>query len=465
ICGVAMGALAIALHDQGYHVTGSDKEFYPPISTMLEDSGIQLFRGYDANHVVPSIDMAIIGNSVSVGNDEVQAVGKHRIPHTFFAKIAGELLLHDRTSIVVSGTHGKTTTTSLVAYALQTLKRNPSYFIGGQVSQLPSSFCFGAGAEGVIEGDEYDSVFYVKRPKFLFYPPTILVVNALEFDHADIYADLAAIEREFDELLLRVPIDGSLIACIDFPAVRELLERYRNVSNGKARLLTFGESADAMFRLQDVLVTSDRSSATVIAEGERFQISTLLPGVMNLRNVLASVLVGRQLGIPPQAWVDSITDFQGASRRFQKCFEGERVTLLEDFAHHPTAVREVIRSLLAAFPNAQHWVAFEPRSNTSRRNLFQAEYGESFKGIQRLFIREITTRPSDEGQALLDLSQLSKATGEYGTICTVHRDGEEILSVILEALSQTSEQVVITIMSNGGFDGLPARLTQALQAL
>ncbi len=365
-----MGALALSLEKAGYQVSGSDKEFYPPISVMLESSSIKLFRGYSAENIASDIDLVVIGNSALRTNPEVEVVQQRNLPHTFFAKIAGELLLDKRKSIVIAGTHGKTTTTSLMAYGLRELKRDPSYFIGGKVAQLGDTFYVGSGGEGVIEGDEYDSVFYVKRPKFLFYRPDILVVNALEFDHADIYSDLGAIEKEFDELLERVPDDGVIVACIDFKPVRELLERYKKKS---ARVVTFGESEDATYRMTDIRSSENGSEATVLHDEENFSLSSSLHGAMNLRNVLATTIVAEELQITPSEWIEALRSFSGVSRRLEVRYKDDKLVLLEDFAHHPTAVKEVIRTLKASYPDALHWVAFEPRSNTSRRNIFQKE--------------------------------------------------------------------------------------------
>ncbi|MCI5064909.1 Mur ligase family protein [bacterium] len=455
VCGVAMGALAIALSDQGYRVSGSDQEFYPPMSGLLERSGVNVFRGYSAEHISEGLSLVVIGNSVPRTNEEVQAVEALQIPHTFFAKLAGEILLQGKRSVVISGTHGKTTTTALISYGLKQLNRDPSYFVGGEVSQLETSLRIGKGDVGVIEGDEYDSVFYVKRPKFLFYPPEILVVNAIEFDHADIYPDLAAIEEEFRQLLARVPATGRVIACTDYLPVRRLLSAVSPI-----QVTTFGRTEEAQYRLSFDRSEGDFQHFRVTCRGGEggFSFATQLLGEMNGLNVLASFLVAEQLGISREEWEGVAKEFTGAVRRFQRLYESDSLLVFEDFAHHPTAVQEAIAGLRQRYPDAEHWIAFEPRSNTSRRAIFQEEYSASFRGADRLFLREVTTRRSDAGQALLDLHQLQQEVAEHGTECLVFPNGEEIgahLRSQLKAREDSAPKVVLTVMSNGSFDGLP----------
>jgi UDP-N-acetylmuramate: L-alanyl-gamma-D-glutamyl-meso-diaminopimelate ligase len=464
ICGVAMGALAITLSNNGYRVTGSDKEFYPPMSDMLNESEIKVFDSYDSENLTDDIDLVVIGNSVPVSNAEVQAVIENKLQYTFFAKALGEVLLHGKKSIVVAGTHGKTTTTAIISYGLFKLGLDPSYFIGGQVPQLPSTLHLGAGMYGVTEGDEYDSVFYVKKPKFHFYKPDILVINALEFDHADIYSNLEAIEKEFEELLDNMPAGGVIIACTDFPAVQKLIDvKKEYLRSNDVKVITFGES-DCDARITKVQNYSDGMRVIVNIGGQDIDdqqliFSSALKGTMNARNVLASFLVARELNIKDIEWEASIKDFTGASRRMEERFNQDGVIVIEDFAHHPTAVKETISAVKSIYPEHQCWVAFEPRSNTSRRNIFQDEYGQSFKGADRLFIADITTRHTDADQKLLDLEKLKAAVAINGVLAEVYSDGKSIAKAIKELISNKKSSVVIIIMSNGSFDGLPSILS------
>ncbi|MCB0328573.1 MAG: hypothetical protein KDD70_02885 [Bdellovibrionales bacterium] len=460
VCGVAMGALALSLAERGYEVTGSDKEFYPPMSNLLEHSSVKLFTGYSADNIPSEVELVIIGNSVPRTNVEVQQVEMRRLPHTFFAKFAGEYLLNDKTSIVVTGTHGKTTTTSLIAFGFEALGQDPSYFIGGDVAQLPSSLKAGKGRIGVIEGDEYDSVFYVKRPKFLFYRPDVLIMNALEFDHADIYSSIEDIVREFAELLTRVPDDGFVIACVDYPAIVELIKQFP-----KERLITFGRNELADYRLQGCSPSKDGCEISVVSPVGHFTIETELFGEMNALNVLASTLAAKVCDVPISEWAVAIKSFRGVTRRLQKHVDTDTCVVLEDFAHHPTAVREVISALRMKYPNARHWIAFEPRSNTSRRAIFQSEYGECFEGVDRVFLRDIATRHSDTGQELMNVDTLMSDISSHGAVCEVFENGGDIASRVQELVQGDGgdPQIAITVMSNGSFDGLIEKLKNIFQ--
>jgi UDP-N-acetylmuramate: L-alanyl-gamma-D-glutamyl-meso-diaminopimelate ligase len=463
ICGVAMGALARALADMGYAVSGSDKEFYPPMSELLEQSSIQLMRGFSKENIPHDVQLCVIGNSVPETNDEVQAIEQQRLPHTFFARIAGELIQGDGRGVVVAGTHGKTTTTALLAYGFTKLHHNPSYFVGGDIPQLPSSFVRGDGDIGIIEGDEYDSVFYVKRPKFLFYKPDILILNALEFDHADIYSSLDDIEREFAELIARVPSDGSIIACTDYPRILELIRR-----ESSERVITFGRSSEADYCLQSSRYEGSEQIGTIVGPEGSFEITTPFIGTMNMLNCLAAYLAASVVGVKLGDWVEATRDFSGVSRRLQQRFHSSSVILLEDFAHHPTAVREVIEALKSRYPQSSLWVAFEPRSNTSRRAIFQQEYEESFVGVDRLFIREIQSRYTDKDEAPLNLAKIQASVAAGGTVCEVHSDGASIEAAIVSNLKDRSshaQSTVIVLMSNGSFDGLSASLSARLQEI
>lgn len=460
-CGVAMGALALALADMGYEVSGSDKEFYPPMSELLEQSSVRLMRGFSAANLPPDVQLCVIGNSVPSTNNEVQAIEERQLPHTFFARIAGELVQEDRRGIVVAGTHGKTTTTALLAYGFTQLHHNPSYFVGGDIPQLPSSFVRSDGDVGIIEGDEYDSVFYVKRPKFLFYKPDILILNALEFDHADIYSSLDDIEKEFAELVARVPADGSIIACTDYPSILGLVRGESSKS-----VITFGRSSEADYFLESSRYEGAEQIGTIAGPEGAFELVSPFIGEMNMLNSLAAYLAASVVGVKLGDWIEATRDFIGVSRRLQQRYHSPSVTLLEDFAHHPTAVREVIEALRSRYPRSSLWVAFEPRSNTSRRAIFQQEYEESFVGVDRLFIREVQSRYTDQNEAPLNLAKVQSAVEAGGTACEIHPDGASIESAILSHLeghtSQT-QSTIIVLMSNGAFDGLSASLPEKLQ--
>jgi UDP-N-acetylmuramate: L-alanyl-gamma-D-glutamyl-meso-diaminopimelate ligase len=461
VCGVAMGALALALADMGYEVSGSDKEFYPPMSELLKQSSVRLIRGFSAENITPDVQLCVIGNSVPSTNIEVQAIEQQRLPHTFFARIAGELIQGGRRGIVVAGTHGKTTTTALLAYGFTKLHHNPSYFVGGDIPQLSSSFVRGDGDIGIIEGDEYDSVFYVKRPKFLFYKPDILILNALEFDHADIYSSLEDIEKEFAELIERVPSHGSIIACADYPSILNLVQ-----GESSKQVITFGRSSEANYCLESTCYEGVEQIGTISGPDGSFELVSPFVGEMNMLNSLAAYLAASVVGVQLGDWIEATRDFIGVSRRLQQRYHSSSVTLLEDFAHHPTAVREVIEALKSRYPQSSLWVAFEPRSNTSRRAIFQQEYEESFVGVDRLFVREVQSRYTDQNEVPLNLAKVQAAVEAGGTVCEIHPDGASVESAILSHLEDPTshrQSTIIVLMSNGAFDGLSASLSEKLE--
>lgn len=460
VSGVAMGQLAVALAEAGFQVSGSDIRYYEPMGSFLRSSPVKLLEGYDAKNIPEQVDLVVIGNAIRYENAEVAAVEARQLPYTFLPKLIGEFLIADSHSIVVSGTHGKTTTTCLCAHLLRSLGQDPSYFIGGVVEDFGRSLHKGRGAYCVIEGDEYDSAFFAKLPKFHFYRPRTLIINALEYDHADIYANLEAIVAEFAKIALSVPEDGHILACIDFPELARLVRERKN--EWKAKLLTFGESEAA-----DFIIGKRKASL----QGQEFLIhGTSLPlarewkihiphhGVYNARNACAAALLGYVLGGRQQDIEEALTKSPRPKRRQEVLVEAAEVTLIEDFAHHPTAVQQTLETLREIYPHHKIIAAFEPRSAASRRKIFQAEYLRAFQDADIAIISDVPKMDYDAGEQLLDVQELAREISHAGTPCESIAGVDAILAKIQ---AEEKAPCVVIVMSNGSFDGLAGKLREA----
>ena len=459
VCGVAMAQLSMELASRGYLVSGSDKEFYEPMGSALAKSQVRLCRGYDASNVPLDAKLVVIGNAISYGHPEVVVTEEKGLPYTCFPSLLAETIIGPNHSIVVSGTHGKTTTTAMIATILMHAGKDPSYFIGGMVPHLPSSLVAGKGGVCVVEGDEYDSVFYAKVPKFDFYKPLTCIVNAIEFDHADIYPNVDAIEREFDKLARAVPKGGTVFCAIDFPRVKRLAAEWR--ASAAASVITFGEDASAQVRVVGREQIGDVQHITV--EGEPFGKCTFplsLSGAYNAKNAVAATLAAMRAGVSREDALKALSKFVPVKRRQEVRFSRGGVVHVEDFAHHPTAARETIKGVRERFPAKKLWAVFEPRSNTSRRKVFQSEYVEAFQGAHGVVLAEVTQRQSDTGQELLDVKELARDISESGIVSSVIPTPDEIVAYLMERIGSDD---VILIMSNGSFGGINEKMVAALE--
>jgi len=459
VAGVAMAQLAVGLAERGYQVSGSDKEFYEPMGSFLRNSPVRLCQGYAAANVPSDVQLVIIGNAVSYGHEEVAVVERQQLPYTCFPQALYELVIHGKHSMVVTGTHGKTTTTALLATVLEALGEQPGYFIGGVAPQLPRSLALGAGRFSVVEGDEYDTAFFAKVPKFRFYGAKTCIVNAIEFDHADIYPNVEAIKREFDWLVRSLPADGTAICCTDFSHVRDLVQVWKR--EARARILTFGEDPSADVRLTGTTPRGLSQCATY--SGQPTGALTLdipMPGAFNAKNALAAYLACTSAGLPGAAVAQAITQFQRVRRRQEVRFEGGGVVLIEDFAHHPTAVHQTLESVRQAFPRARIWGVFEPRSNTSRRKVFQEDYVRAFRQANIAILCDVTARASDQGVELLSVPTLAAEVARAGVQSEVLPSAGEIERKLLAAAQPND---VFVIMSNGSFGGLIQKLEEGFR--
>jgi UDP-N-acetylmuramate: L-alanyl-gamma-D-glutamyl-meso-diaminopimelate ligase len=460
ICGTAMAALAGMLQARGHHVTGSDQNVYPPMSTMLASLGISVMQGYAPQHLEPTPDCVIVGNAIPRGNAEVEATLNRKLLYRSQAEVVKEEFIRGRRSLVVAGTHGKTTTTSIAAWVIDQGGLDPAFLIGGVAQNFGVSFRVTPSDYFIIEGDEYDTAYFDKGPKFMHYLPEIAIVNNIEFDHADIYNDLAAVKLAFRRLMNLVPSNGKLIAGWDSPNVREVV-----ASMGRklfTQLETFGTSEDAKWRICEMDFSGQMSRFTVNRDGKEWgKFQTPLIGEFNLLNCLAVIIAADSWGIARDVIANALSTFKNVRRRLEIRGEERGVTVIDDFAHHPTAVRETLRGLRNRYRDRRLIAVFEPRSWSSRLAVFQNEYANAFSAADYVVISNVfdSQKVMEKGQSLdtkkliADISHNNKPAFELPSAT----------EIIGHLLPQLREGDVVAIMSNGGFDGIHEKLLAALK--
>ncbi len=452
-----MGAFAAHLRRAGVLVTGSDENCYPPMSDVLEHAGVKLMNGYRAENIAHKPDLIVIGNVIRRDNPEALAALSSGIPYTSLPEYMERYLLQKTRNLVVAGTHGKTTTSSLLSHVLNQCGLNPSYFIGGVPQDLPQSFHVDAKSQHfVLEGDEYDTAFWDKVPKFNHYLPDDVILTSIEYDHADIYPDLGAVERAFQGLLSRIRSGGKLIACIDYPCVRQL------ISNTTIPTLTYGTSTDARFSLGSLTLSKEGVRFDVLDQGRVVdQITLQIPGKYNALNALAVWIECRELNLSPQQVLNALSSFRGVKRRQELRAEINDVIVIDDFAHHPTAVRETLAGLAAQYSGRRLIAVFEPRSATSRRKVFQKEYAAAFDSATEVLIASpydqtrIAAHDQFSTQELIsDLKARGKSAQSFS----------EVSAGVKAVASEARPHDVIAVLSNGGFGGFIPKLIEALRA-
>ncbi len=445
-----MAQLAVSLCEMGFVVSGSDKEFYEPMGSLLARSAVRICRGFDAANLASDVNLVVIGNAVSYGNPEVLAVEKRALAYTLFPRLLYDTVIAGRHSIVVSGTHGKTTTSAMGAFVLSRLGMDPGYFIGGIAHDLEQSLRRGNGKVSIVEGDEYDSAFFAKVPKFTFYAPDTLIITSVEFDHADIYPDLESINAQFSALVTSRKKDGYVIACADDLNLKDLVASWRG--QACCPLITYGEAPTADWRLSEVHEQGEFQSAVVRGpNGECFTLSLRLPGTYNLKNALSVLLALEHAGAPRSGILTALKEFRGVRRRQELRADAGGIVVIEDFAHHPTAVRETLNGLRARFPQRRLLAVFEPRSATSRRRVFQEQYVEAFSSAGEAILCRVAARSLDQDQALLDVDELAQAIAASGVPARALPDATQIAEYLRTAMRRGD---VMVIMSNGSFGGL-----------
>jgi UDP-N-acetylmuramate: L-alanyl-gamma-D-glutamyl-meso-diaminopimelate ligase len=461
ICGTAMASLAGLLQLQGHRVTGSDVAAYPPMSDLLRSLGIPILSPYAESNLTPTPDLVVIGNALSRGNPEIERVLDERVPFTSMAALLHDEFLKGRSPLVVAGTHGKTTTTSMLAWIYQVAARRdpsfePSFLIGGVAENFGTSFQLHRTGTFIVEGDEYDTVFYDKGPKFLHYFPDALILTHVEFDHADIYADLEAVKRAFKLLVNLVPRRGLIVAYDGSENVTECVsgafcpvERYG-----------FSEKADWQIRTlhykDGLMKWQVWRAATLWAPLEMH-----LAGEHNALNATAAAALAASRGIPTEAIVEAIASFKNVKRRLEVRDFIAGITIIEDFAHHPTAIRETLRTLRTIYPGKRLWAVLEPRSNTLRRKVLAAELVASLRLADRVVLAGVYQQQRIPEAERLHPEEVVAALNAEGTPAELLADAGAIVSTIAPELTSGD---VVAILSNGGFDGiyekLPARLRE-----
>ena len=457
VCGTAMATLAALLKQSGHDVQGSDQNVYPPMSTFLESEKIRTLSGFKAEHITSQIDLVVVGNAISRGNVEVEEVLDRKIRYCSLPEAIRDHFLWSSRSIVVAGTHGKTTTTSLAGWLLVHAGLDPSILVGGIARNLGaggSSYRLGTGRDFVIEGDEYDSAFFDKTAKFLKYLPDIAVINNIEFDHADIYADLDAVKLAFKRLVNLVPRSGLLLLCADCPNASALKQV------ALSRVETFGLSEAADWRATDVSVFGGRQSFTVRRAGEPLAaVSLPLLGAHNVRNALAAVAVASEAGIPAGTSAEGLGQFLGIKRRLEISGEAGGVTVYDDFAHHPTAIAETLAGLRAAYPHRRIWAVFEPRSASSSCKVFQQGFARAFGPADEVIIAPVFRTNLSESERLSP-QQLVDDLATSGQHARHARSLDDIVATIA---GEKRDGDLVVFMSNGGFGGIHQKMLQALR--
>ncbi len=459
-----MGAFAVYLKRKGIEITGSDQNVYPPMSDVLKNGGVETFNGYRAENITSMSkkpDLVIIGNVISANNPEARAAIDGGYKYTSLPEAMQNFLLQDTTNLVVAGTHGKTTTSSMLAHTLVKCKKDPCYFIGGVSQDLPFSFQVSNTSRGnyfVLEGDEYDTAFWDKVPKFNHYLPDHAILTSIEYDHADIYPDLAAVVRAFEGLLSRIRPGGHLIACYDFEEVKNICK------NAKVQLITYGATPEtgATFTPGKVRVDQDVTRFEILENKKPVtELTIQLPGQHNVMNAIAVWLECRKIGISDAEIIAGLKSFRGVKRRQEVRGEVRGITVIDDFAHHPTAVRETLRALKLKYSGHRMIAVFEPRSATSRRKVFQKDYADAFAEADLTFI----SSPYDQSRILVQ-DQFS-SDELVGDLLKGGRKAELMVSIesgITQVVHQAQSGDVIAVLSNGGFGGFVSKLLDALKS-
>jgi UDP-N-acetylmuramate: L-alanyl-gamma-D-glutamyl-meso-diaminopimelate ligase len=456
ICGSGMASLAALLKHKGLDVRGSDQGVYPPMSDFLAAEGITVLTGYCADHITGDLDLVVVGNAISRGNPEIEEVLDRKIRYCSLPEAVREQFLWGARSIVIAGTHGKTTTTSIAGWVMTHGGVDPSVLVGGIARNFGpqgSSYRVGRGRDFVIEGDEYDSAFFDKTAKFLKYLPDIVVINNVEFDHADIYADVAAVTLAFRRLVNLVPRRGLLLLGTDSPGARSLQEA------AVSRVETFGLNADAQWQAHDAVVAGLRTRFGVRRGGAPFgEFEVPLVGAHNVRNALAAIAVATEVGIGMERIREALEGFAGVKRRLEVVGSVDGVTVFDDFAHHPTAVAETLAGLRSAHPEARIWAVFEPRSASSCRQVFQHDFAAAFAGADEIIIAPVFRAALPEAERL-SVPQLVRELNDRGQSAREAGSIDDIVAVIAR---EHRPGDLVVLMSNGEFGGIHGKLLRAL---
>jgi UDP-N-acetylmuramate: L-alanyl-gamma-D-glutamyl-meso-diaminopimelate ligase len=450
-----MASLAGMLREKGYAVTGSDSNVYPPMSDFLDRLGIPVFKGYNAESVRQAKpDLVVIGNAMSRGNVEVEEVLDSQIRYASMAETVKELFIRGKNSIVVAGTHGKTTTTAMLSWVLEVAGRKPSFLVGGIAENFGRSFQVADGPDFVIEGDEYDTAFFDKGPKFLHYLPRIVLLKNIEFDHADIYSNLDAIRTAFRRLINIVPRSGLIVAGVDSPVVREIIPK------ALSRVATAGIGLGE-WQARDIQAVEDGMSFDVYRSDTKLGCFRIpMAGTFNVQNALGVVVVAEELGIDAGVVQKAFATFKSVKRRLELRGEVNGIRVYDDFAHHPTAVLETLRAVRERYRNERIWAVFEPRSQTCRRRVFEQAFIESFDPADKTVIARVFGSSALEPEDTLSPDRVVEGIRGRKKDAFTFGSTDEIVDFLGGEL-RSGDQVVI--MSNGGFDNIHNKLLDRLR--
>lgn len=460
ICGTAMASLAGLLKDRGFQVTGSDSNPYPPMSTQIESLGIKIMTPYAASNLGHNPDFVIVGNVISANNPEAIELKNKGIPFTSLPKALGDWIIDQKSCICISGTHGKTTTTSMMSWVMEVAGKNPGFLIGGIPKNFNQSFKNPKGDYFVIEGDEYDTAYFDKVPKFIHYKPKHVILTSVEFDHADIYKDLEDVKKAFARLLKIIPASGSFVYWDEDHNIKDLLD---NTNTQNVFSYGFNKKDNPHHARCEIVKVSELGTEFKVYFRSQVLGPFLLkqPGEYNVLNATAVIVMAVNLGIKPESVQQALANFEGVKRRQEVLGEPGGRLLIEDFAHHPTAVRETLKGIHKKYPQKKVHAVFEPRSATSRRKIFQKDYAQAFGSATKVHIMKAfdQSKINDEDkfssdELVQDLNQTAKSPWAY------HH--ESVDSIIQSLKEQTASGDLIVIMSNGGFDGIYGKLMKEL---
>ena len=450
ICGTAMGSVAAALQNRGYTITGSDQNVYPPMSDFLIKNNINVSVGHDENNIPDKVDLVVIGNAMSRGNVEVESVLNRKIPYTSLPELIKRYFLQGKRNIVITGTHGKTTTSSIIAHLLNDNGLNPNLMIGGIPLDIGEGGRFTESEFFVIEGDEYDTAFFDKRSKFVHYMPEIVVVNNIEFDHADIFNNIEEIKLSFKRMLNIVPENGIVFVNGDDNDAVEVTE------NCRAPVIKVGANDNCDFKIENLNLESFNSSFSI--KDNSYQLP--MDGEFNVRNAAMAIAVSDFLNIDQKNIIESVSKFSGIARRQELRGEEKNVKVIDDFGHHPTAIAATIGALKQRYPDSKIWAIFEPRSNTSRRNLLQSELEDSLSQADGVIISEVPNPEKVPDGELLDVESVIENLSSRGKEAFIGLSSDDIVNKLIPL---TSSGDTIVVLSNGGFGGIHEKLLEALK--
>ena len=455
ICGAGMGSLAGLMQQAGYHVRGSDAGVYPPMSTRLAELNIPVYEGFDAAHLEDNPDLIIVGNACVPTHAEAAAARNMGLAQLSFPETLAHFFLKHRRSLVVAGTHGKTTTTGMLAHLLRESGKDPGFLVGGIMNGSGVSYALGQGAHFVVEGDEYDSAYFDKEPKFMHYQPTSAIVTSMEFDHADIYHDWDDYQDAFRRFVGLIGAGGLLALCGDDPGVRLL------AGDTAARTVLYGLQNGSNVTATHIRPAPDGQRFTLMAERQEVaDIFLPMSGRHNLLNALGACAIALDEGLGAQDLAQSFASFPGMKRRQEVLGEVSGVLVVDDFAHHPTAVRATIGGAKERWPGRRLVAVFEPRTNTSRRKAFEMPYAEAFDGADLAFLSAPPFRHNDDAAQCMDMGALIQSITARGTPTFLFSSSDALLPSLLDTVEGGD---IVLVMSNGAFDGLQGRLLQGLR--